>query len=72
MLLGFALYGSAYLLPQYLAVAQGFNSEQIGEVMAWTGVPQLLIIPLVPLLMRRIDPALLVGVGLWCSPAAAS
>ena len=45
-LLGFALYGSAYLLPEYLAGAQGYNSEQIGEVMAWTGLPQLLVIPL--------------------------
>ena len=60
-LLGFALYGSAYLLPQYLAVAQGFDAEQIGEVVAWTG---LLVIPLVPLLMKRIDFRLLVGVGL--------
>jgi DHA2 family multidrug resistance protein len=63
-LIGFALYGSAYLLPQYLSVAQGFDAEQIGEVMAWTGVPQLLVIPLVPLLMKRIDARLLVGVGL--------
>ena len=63
-LVGFALYGSAYLLPQYLAVAQGFDAEQIGEVMAWTGLPQLLVIPLVPLLMKRIDARLLVGVGL--------
>jgi DHA2 family multidrug resistance protein len=63
-LLGFALYGTAYLLPQYLSVAQGFNSEQIGEVVAWTGLPQLLVIPLVPLLMKRIDARLLVGVGL--------
>ncbi len=63
-LLGFALYGSAYLLPQYLAVAQGFDAQQSGEVMAWTGYPQLLIIPLVPLLMGRFDARLLVGVGL--------
>jgi MFS transporter, DHA2 family, multidrug resistance protein len=63
-LLGFALYASAYLLPQYLSVAQGFNSEQAGEVIAWTGLPQLLIIPLVPFLMKRIDTRLLVGVGL--------
>ncbi|HUA77882.1 MAG TPA: DHA2 family efflux MFS transporter permease subunit [Acetobacteraceae bacterium] len=63
-LLGFALYGSAYLLPQYLSVAQGLDSEQIGKVMAWTGLPQLVIIPFVPALMRRIDPRLLVGVGL--------
>src|SRR5208282_700494 len=44
-LLGFALYGSTYLLPQYLAVSQGFDAQQSGEVMAWTGVPQLLVIP---------------------------
>jgi MFS transporter, DHA2 family, multidrug resistance protein len=63
-LLGFALYGSAYLLPQYLAITQGLDSEQIGEVVAWVGLPQLLLIPLVPTLMKRIDPRLLVGVGL--------
>src|SRR6202046_19236 len=63
-LLGFALYGSAYLLPQYLAVAPGLDAVQIGEVVAWTGLPQLLVIPLVPLLMKRIDSRLLVGVGL--------
>jgi MFS transporter, DHA2 family, multidrug resistance protein len=63
-LLGFALYGSAYLLPQYLANAQGFDAEQSGQVMAWTGLPQLVIIPFVPLLMKRIDSRLLVSVGL--------
>src|ERR1700735_19988 len=63
-LLGFALYASAYLLPQYLAVAPGLDAVQIGEVVAWTGLPQLLVIPLVPLLMKRIDSRLLVGVGL--------
>jgi DHA2 family multidrug resistance protein len=63
-LLGFALYGSAYLLPQYLAVAQGFDAQQSGEVMAWTGYPQLIIIPFVPLLMKWFDSRVLVGIGL--------
>src|SRR5260221_7888662 len=63
-LLGFALYGSAYLLPEYLLAAQGFNSEQVGEVMAWTRLPQLLVIPLLPLLMKRIDARLVVATGL--------
>jgi DHA2 family multidrug resistance protein len=63
-LVGFALYASAYLLPQYLSVSQGFDAQQIGEVMAWTGLPQLVIIPFVPLLMRHTDPRLLVSVGL--------
>ena len=63
-LLGFALYGSVYLLPEYLTATQGFDSEQIGDVMAWVGLPQLLLIPLVPLLMKRIDARWLVCIGL--------
>jgi DHA2 family multidrug resistance protein len=63
-LVGFGLYGAAYLLPQYLAVAQGFNAQQSGEVMAWVGLPQLLIIPFLPFLLRRFDARLLVAFGL--------
>ena len=48
VILGMALYGSVYLLPNYLSQMQGYNAEQIGEVLAWTGLPQLLLIPLLP------------------------
>ncbi len=58
-----ALYGSVYLLPVYLSQTQGYNSEQVGMVLAWTGLPQLVLIPFVPLLMRHIDTRLLVAVG---------
>jgi DHA2 family multidrug resistance protein len=62
-LLGVALYGSVYILPVYLARVQGYNSEQIGMVLAWTGLPQLALIPLVPRLMKRVDPRILIGIG---------
>jgi DHA2 family multidrug resistance protein len=62
-LLGVALYGSVFILPVYLSRVQGYNAEQIGMVLAWTGLPQLLLIPLVPRLMKRFDPRLLIGVG---------
>jgi len=62
-LLGVALYGSVYILPVYLSRIQGYNSEQIGMVLAWTGLPQLVLIPLVPRLMRRVDPRLVIGIG---------
>ena len=52
---GFALFGSVYLLPAYLGQVQRYNAEQIGAVLAWTGLPQLLLIPLVPKLMQRFD-----------------
>jgi DHA2 family multidrug resistance protein len=64
MLVGFVLYGSVFLLPQYLGQAQGYNSEQIGAVMAWTGLPQLILIPFVPMLMGRFDVRLIVVLGL--------
>lgn len=62
-LLGIALYGSVFILPQYLARIQGYNAEQIGMVLAWTGLPQLLLIPLVPRLMQKLDARLIIGVG---------
>jgi len=62
-LLGIALYGSVFILPQYLSRVQGYNAEQIGMVLAWTGLPQLLLIPLVPRLMQRFDPRILIATG---------
>jgi DHA2 family multidrug resistance protein len=62
-LLGVALYGSAYILPVYLSRVQGYNSEQIGMVLAWTGLPQLVLIPLVPRLMKSVDARLVIGIG---------
>jgi DHA2 family multidrug resistance protein len=64
VLLGAALYGSSFIMPLYLSQMQGYNAEQIGQVLAWSGLPQLAIIPFVPWLMKRIDVRLLVGVGL--------
>jgi DHA2 family multidrug resistance protein len=62
-LLGIALYGSVFILPVYLSRIQGYNSEQIGMVLAWTGFPQLLLIPLVPRLMQRFDARIIIGIG---------
>jgi DHA2 family multidrug resistance protein len=62
-LLGIALYGSVYILPVYLSRIQGYNAEQIGMVLAWTGLPQLVLIPMVPRLMKRFDARLVIGVG---------
>jgi MFS transporter, DHA2 family, multidrug resistance protein len=62
-LLGVALYGSVFILPVYLSRIQGYNAEQIGMVLAWTGLPQLLLIPLVPRLMQRFDARVIIGVG---------
>lgn len=62
--LGLALYGSIYIIPVYLGQIQGYNASQIGIVVMWIGLPQLLIFPLVPILMRWIDARLLLAFGL--------
>jgi MFS transporter, DHA2 family, multidrug resistance protein len=64
VLVGFALYGTVYILPQYLGQVFGYNAEQIGLVLAWTGLPQLVVIPFVPWLMGRVDARLIAMTGL--------
>ncbi|HWV08816.1 MAG TPA: MDR family MFS transporter [Pseudomonas sp.] len=61
--LGMGLYGSIYVLPLYLAQIQGYNALQIGEVIMWMGVPQLFLIPLVPLMMKKVSPKWLCAAG---------
>jgi MFS transporter, DHA2 family, multidrug resistance protein len=61
---GFALFGSVYLLPAYLGQVQRYNAEQIGMVLAWTGLPQLILIPLVPKLMQRFDARYIAFLGM--------
>jgi DHA2 family multidrug resistance protein len=62
-ILGLALYGSVYLLPQYLTIVQGYSAFQTGAAMVWVGIPQLLIFPFVPPLMKRFDLRLMVCLG---------
>lgn len=61
--LGLGLYGSIYILPLYLSRIQNYTAMQIGEVIMWSGVPQLFLIPLVPKLMQRFDARYLAAAG---------
>jgi DHA2 family multidrug resistance protein len=61
--LGLGLYGSIYLIPLYLGEVQGYNPLQIGKTLAWVGLPQFLIFPFLPWLMKRFDQRLLVCWG---------
>ena len=61
---GLALYGSVYLMPLYLARVQGYNALQIGQVQMWMGLPQLFLLPFMPLALKLLDSRLVVGFGL--------
>jgi DHA2 family multidrug resistance protein len=68
-LVGFALFGTVYILPQYLGQVQRYNAEQTGNVLAWTGLPQILVVPLVPIMMKRWDVRYIacVGIGVFAA-----
>jgi DHA2 family multidrug resistance protein len=61
--LGLALYGTIFLIPLYLGTVQGYSPLQIGNVLVWVGLPQFLIFPILPLLMKKFDQRLLVSLG---------
>ncbi len=61
--MGFALYGSIFLLPLYLTQIQGYNAFQIGEVIMWLAFPQLIIAPFLPKLTKLFGPKMLIMVG---------
>jgi MFS transporter, DHA2 family, multidrug resistance protein len=61
--LGAVSFGSIYIIPVYCAQIQGYNAQQIGYVVMWSGLPQLVLFPMMPLLMRAVDARLLVVTG---------
>jgi DHA2 family multidrug resistance protein len=67
----FTLCTTIILVPQALAI-RGFEPDQIGPAIIWSAVP---LIPLAftaaLLLLRKLDPRLLLAIGLTCTAFAA-
>jgi DHA2 family multidrug resistance protein len=61
--LGVGLYGTIYLIPLYLGDVQDYSPRQIGEVLVWVGLPQLLVFPFLPLLQKKFDVRMLIFLG---------
>jgi len=66
VVMGAGFYGVAYLVPQFLVLIAGYNAQQSGAVMLLTGVPSILMMPLLPRLLGRMDYRVLVICGLLC------
>jgi len=62
--LGFVLYGSLVLLPIMLQTLLGYPSLQAGIAMAPRGLGSLIGMPMVGLMIGRIDPRKMVAAGL--------
>jgi DHA2 family multidrug resistance protein len=64
VIFGMGLYGVVFILPLYLSQMHGYDALQIGKVIIFLGLPQLVVIPLVPKLMQRFDARILIGTGI--------
>jgi DHA2 family multidrug resistance protein len=62
--IGMGLYGSSFLLPLFLGQIPGYSPMQIGEVIAWSGLPQLFVMPFVARLSQKIDNRIMCMFGL--------
>ena len=65
LVFNFALLGAYYVLPQFAAIVKGWRELQIGEILIWLALPQILLTPLSALLLRYIDARLLLACGLF-------
>jgi DHA2 family multidrug resistance protein len=64
VVLGIGLYGVVFILPLYLGQMHGYSATQIGMVIIWLGLPQLVVIPLIPKLMKYVDARIIIGFGI--------
>jgi len=62
--IGMVIYGTSYVIPQFLATISSYNALQSGKIVALGGLPSLMMMPLVPLMIRYVDIRLAVGFGL--------
>jgi DHA2 family multidrug resistance protein len=60
---GFGSTATGFVLPDYLTRIQGLRDLQIGDVLNWIALPQIVLVPLVALLVRQIDARLLLVLG---------
>ncbi len=61
---------TAFLVPQFLAVVQGYRPLEIAQLMLWAAVPQLFALPLAWRLMHFVDTRAVMALGLALCAAA--
>ena len=64
--MGMVLYDILYVLPQFLGIVAGYNAEQSGWILALSGLPAFLMMPLLPRIIGFRDPRIVIFCGLVC------
>ena len=61
---GAVLYGTSYVIPQFLVAVAGYDSLQSGQVVFLSGIPAAMMMPIFPLLVTRFDLRAVVATGM--------
>jgi MFS transporter, DHA2 family, multidrug resistance protein len=68
--LRFIILSTAYIIPTYLQVVQSFRELQVGQVLLWIALPQLVIVTPLAILLRRMDGRYVLAFGVALVGAA--
>ena len=68
--LGFCLFGSTVLIPQFVQSLLGYTAEQAGLVISPGGFGIILLMPLVGFLVAKVDARILIAYGFFSCSAA--
>ena len=63
--LGFSLYGTTVLIPQFVQTLMGYTAELAGKVLSPAGFMMMAMMPIVGFLSGKIDPRKLIGYGFF-------
>ncbi len=70
LVVGAALYGTAYVIPQFLVAIAGYDALQSGQVVFLSGIPAAMMMPLFPLIVAKVDLRVVVGTGVLLMAAS--
>jgi DHA2 family multidrug resistance protein len=61
--LGFSLYGTTILIPQFVQTLLGYTAELAGLVLSPAGLMMMCMMPIVGIMVGKVDPRKLIGYG---------
>jgi MFS transporter, DHA2 family, multidrug resistance protein len=70
LVVGAAVYGTTFVVPQFLSGIAGYNPRQAGGIMALSAIPVFVLIPILPRIIGHFDTRLMVTIGLLCFAAS--
>jgi MFS transporter, DHA2 family, multidrug resistance protein len=68
--LGFSLYGTTILIPQFVQTLLGYTAELAGLVLSPAGFMMMAMMPVVGFLSSKVDPRKLIGYGFFMLTAS--